>query len=111
MVNFMKANMIFYQEGYDSESINFRKFAKEIENRINSDQNILKSAEEVNNEFFEKLKKLTEDESNTLYSGASAIEFLNDTPRYEYIKNLEDNGKKYEAEIDLLGRRFHFIEI
>ncbi len=54
---------------------------------------------------------MTKDESNALYSGSSAIEFLNDTPRYEYIKNLENNGKKYEAEIDLLGRRFRFIEI
>lgn len=71
----------------------------------------MKAAEEANNEFFEKLKKITEDESNALYSGSSAVELLNDTPRYEYIKNLENNGKKYEAEIDLLGRRFHFIEI
>lgn len=106
----MKANMIFYQ-GYESESVNFHNFAKEIEDRINSDQNILEAAEEANNEFFGKLKKLTEDEENALYAGSSVIEFLNDTPRFEYIKNLEHNGKKYEAEIDLLSRRFHFVEI
>lgn len=106
----MKANMIFYR-GYDSESVNFRKFAREIEERINSDPDILTAAEEANNDFFGKIKKLTEDEANALYSGSSVIEFLADTPRFEYIKNLEHNGKKYEAEIDLLGRRFHFVEI
>lgn len=32
-------------------------------------------------------------------------------PRYSYVKNLEYDGKKYEAEIDELLRVFYLVEI
>jgi hypothetical protein len=92
-------------------SLNFKKFVKEVEERINSDEHIIESAKKCNLDFTEKVKKILSDSENDLFIG-SQIEYLQaHTPRYSFVKNLEYNGVKYEAQIDELERTFVLLEV
>ena len=51
-----------YYDGTGKNTLAFRKFAKEIENRINSDIEIIEAAKKVNTEFSEKVKEIISNE-------------------------------------------------
>lgn len=93
-----------------SDSLSFNRFVKEIEETINSDDEIVLRSKECNRRFLEELHKITES-TKPEYVGSAVLGLIHKTPRYSYIKNLEFNGKKYEAEIDALGRVFRLLEI
>ena len=105
----MKEYKIYY-DGTGNTSINFMKFAKEIENQINSDHEIIERAKAANNDLHNKIIEIIF-ETDHIYTGAIIQKILDQAPRYRYIKHLEYNGKEYEAEIDLLRREFTLIEI
>lgn len=97
-------------EFLSSDSLSFKRFVKEIEETINSNDEIVLRSKECNRKFLEELR--TEMESTEPeYVGTAVLDLIHKTPRYSYIKNLEFNGKKYEAEIDGLGRTFRLLEI
>lgn len=93
-----------------SDSLNFKRFVKEIEETINSDDEIVLCSKECNRKFLEELHKITES-TKPEYVGSAVLGLIHKTPRYSYIKNFEFNGKKYEAEIDGLGRTFRLLEV
>lgn len=93
-----------------SDSLSFNRFVKEIEETINSDDEIVMRSKECNRKFLEELHKITES-TKPEYVGSAVLGLIHKTPRYSYIKNLEFNGKKYEAEIDALARVFRLLEV
>lgn len=99
-----------FGEVSDSDPLSFKKFVKEIEETINSDSEIVSRSKECNRKFLEELSALTES-TKSEYVGSAVLGLIYKTPRYSYIKNLEFNGKKYEAEIDGLGRTFRLLEV
>ena len=99
-----------YAEGIEG-SANFKKFAKEVEERINDDEEIIKSAKEVNQKFFALVKNACENDENELFLGSMILGEVQKMPRYCYKKHCEYEGAEYEAEIDLLKRTFTLMEV
>lgn len=96
-----------YAEVNDNESLNFKKFAREIEERINNDSELMERTRKINRDFAEKLKEILQNDDNAECVGEKVLKAIFETPRYSYIKHLTYNGKEYEAEIDHLSRRFY----
>lgn len=107
----MKEFKIYGEIGKNEDTISFRKFMKEIEDRINNDSEIIERAMKCNINFYEECKKILEDSKNDLFVGSMIAGLQSKTHRYSYIKHLEFNGKEYEAEIDELERKFCLLEI
>lgn len=99
-----------YAEMDGSESLNFKKFIKEIEERINNDSELMERTRKINRDFAEKMKEMLQNDDNAEYIGAMTLRVIWEQPRYSYIKKLNYNGKEYEAEIDHLSRRFNLQE-
>ena len=97
--------------GAHNNSQEFKNFLKEIEKSINEDIEIIESAKKANREFTEKASKILSDPENAEYAAGMLERLKKEIPRYSYIKNLEYNGKEYEAEIDQLLRVFYLVEI
>ena len=106
----MREYKIYYDDT-GKDTLAFRKFAKEIENRINSNDEILAAAKKVNIEFSEKVKEILSDGENAIYAGSMINGLITKTPKYRYIKNVSFNGTCYDVEINLLNREFTFCEI
>ena len=81
----MQYDKIYGEIGSNPDTMNFRKFMKEVENIVNN-------------------------EENKLFIGSMIAELQFQSNRYSYIKNLEFQGKEYTAEIDELERKFYLIE-
>lgn len=94
-----------------TESKDFIRFANEIEERINTDEEIISIAKSNNKQLFERLKSVMKDNDNAEYIGRIVLGLEKDTPRYHYLKNVKYNGKEYDVEIDTIWREFSFIEI
>lgn len=107
----MREFKIYGEIGSNPDTLNFRKFMKEIEERINSDVEIIERAKKCNIKFAEKVKEILQNEENALFAGSMICGLQLKTPRYSYIKHLEFGGKEYEAEIDELERRFYLHEV
>lgn len=99
-----------YGEVSNSDSSSLRKFVREVEEEINNNSEIVERSKEYNRKFLEKLHTETES-TEPEYVGTAVLDLIHKTPRYSYIKNLEFNGKKYEAEIDALARVFRLLEV
>lgn len=97
--------------GANPDTVNFRKFMKEVSERINSDVEIIENVKKCNREFADKVKDILNNEENILYIGSMIKNLQMTTPRYSYIKHLEYDGKEYEAEIDELERKFYLHEV
>lgn len=107
----MREFKIYGEIGNNPDTLNFRKFMKEIEERINADAEIIERAKKCNIEFAEKVKEILQNEENKPFSGSMILGLQFKIPRYSYIKHLEFNSKEYEAEIDELERRFYLHEV
>lgn len=107
----MREFKIFGEIGSNPDTPKFRAFMKNIETRINEDEELVNRSKKCNIEFTDKLKEILSNSENALYVGSmvSGLQFR--TPRYSYIKHLEFDGKEYEAEIDELERKFYLFEI
>lgn len=99
-----------YAENSDG-SLNWKTFLKEIEDRINNDEEIIAETRECNRLFFENLLKIVDNPENIEYIGGMVHSIENKIPKYSYIKNVEHEGKIYDVEIDELRRIFRVIEI
>ena len=97
--------------GENPDTVDFRKFMIEVEQVINSDSYIISRARKANAEFTEQAKKIFENQENNEYAWTMLEGLKNRTPSVSFLKNLEHSGKKYEAEIDYLGRVFYLHEI
>lgn len=97
--------------GENPDTVNFRNFMKEIEERINADSEIIERSKECNIEFAECLRNFLTDPKNCICIGAMVAGLQIGCKRYSYIKHLNFNGKEYEAEIDELERRFRLMEV
>lgn len=84
---------------------------KEVEEKINSDQEIIERSKKCNLDFTQKLKEILENSENELFIGSMVAGLQEKTPRYSFLKNLELDGKKYEAQIDELERKFYLFEV
>lgn len=102
---------IYGDIGANPDTVNFRKYMKEIEERINTDSKIIERAKRCNAEFAKCLRKFLVDPKNNIYIGSMVAGAQVGCKRYSYIKHLNFNGKEYEAEIDELERRFRLIEV
>lgn len=91
-------------------SKNWSEFLKDLEKRINADQEIIERAKQINEQYTEEVKKILEDAENSLYASTMIEGIKKELPRFTYIKNLEYNGTKYDCEIDLLFRKFRVDE-
>jgi hypothetical protein len=100
-----------YLEIEKNASEEFKKFAYEIEKRINADEEIIESAKQTNRDFVKALRKVTADSENDLYIATIIKSLRNKVNRYLVVKNLEFDDKKYEAQVDLLERKFTLQEI
>lgn len=101
---------IYGEIGKNPDTVNFRKFMKEVEDQINADPEIIKRAKECNAEFANCLRNMLNSD-NDLFSGSMVAGIWLGCRRYSYIKNLTFDGKKYEAMIDELERSFRLIEV
>ena len=106
----MKEFKIYY-DGLGEDTLNFKKFAKEIENDINSDPERIEKAKEINSLFAEKIKEALSDPENTIFAGTMVASIRRNIPRYSYIKEVPFGGKFYDIEIDYLERTFSIVEI
>lgn len=97
--------------GTNPDTVNFKKFMNEVEERINSDLEIIERAKKCNIEFAQSVKRILEDSENDIFIGSMIAGMQSKIHRYSYIKHLEFNGKEYEAEIDGLERKFYLHEI
>ena len=102
---------IYGEIGENPDTVNFRKFMKEIEERINADPEIIERSKKCNVEFAECLRGLLADSKNDICIGAMVARIQIGCKRYSYIKNLNFNGREYEAEINELERIFRLIEV
>lgn len=102
---------IYGEIGENPDTVNFRKFMKEIEERINADSEIIERTKKCNIEFAECLRTFLDAPKNNIYIGAMVAGLLLGCKRYSYIKHLDFNGKEYEAEIDELERKFRLFEV
>lgn len=107
----MRKFEIYGEIGENENTLSFRNFMREVGKRINADDEIIESAKRCNIEFSNELKKIIENPENELFVGAMIADLERRSPRYSFIKNLEYNGGKYEAEIDLLRRRFYLHRV
>lgn len=107
----MREFKIYGEIGANADTANFRKFMKEVEEKINADSEIVERAKKCNADFAESVRKILTDSENDLYIGSMLAGLQFRTHRYSYIKHLEFNGKEYEAEIDDLERKFYLIEV
>lgn len=97
--------------GENPDTVNFRKFMKEIEDRINADSEIIERAKKCNINFAESLREILADSENDNFIGSMVAGLRLGCKRYSYIKNLTFDGNEYEAEIDELERSFRLIEV
>ena len=94
--------------GETGSSVAYNNFLREIEERINSDTELIESIKRNNVLFSEKIKHIVK-KAKPEYYGAAVVAAMQKTPRYSYIKNLEYDGKLYDAEIDALSRTFVLV--
>lgn len=97
----------------EKDTQHFNKLLREIGERINSDPEIIERAKEVNKKYFQKLQEIASKPENAEFAGNQIEQLNNNTGRYTYIKNIEDEEEKitYDAEIDLLAWSFTLLEI
>lgn len=107
----MRKFEIYGEIGENEDTLSFKNFMREIGKRINADDEIIEAAKRCNIEFLNELKKIIENPENELFVGTMIADLERSSPRYSFIKNLEYNGEKYEAEIDLLRRRFYLHRV
>lgn len=107
----MKREFRIYAGEHENNSLSFKNFLNEIEKRINDDVEIIESTKKVNRQFTEKAAEILSDPENAEHAAGMLERLKKEIPRYSYIKNLEYNGKEYEAEIDQLLRVFYLVEI
>ena len=107
----MKKEFRIYAGEHTNNSRSFKNFLSRVEEEINADADIIGSAKKVNREFTEKAAEILADPENAEFAAGMLERLKKQIPRYSYIKKLEHNGKKYEAEIDQLLRVFYLVEI
>ena len=107
----MKKEFKIYAGEHTNNSLEFKKFLRDIEKSINEDSEIIESAKKINREFTEKAAKILADPGNAEYAAGMIEKIKRAIPRYSYKKNVEFNGKKYDVEIDQLLRVFYLVEI
>lgn len=107
----MTANRIFKISAYheEGESLTKKQLLNNLEKRINEDLEIIEKAKEANKALFTKLQEMAANPDNAEYVGAMILGQISRTPRYSYIKNIEFNGRLYDAEIDSLSRSFYLL--
>ena len=107
----MKSFKIYAELGSNPDTYNFREFMKSVENRINNDPEIIARAKAGNVELAKKLSEILANEENAEFIGGMIAGLQKEYPRYSFIKGLEFNGRKYEAEIDELERKFYLHDV
>lgn len=107
----MKKEFRIYAGEHTNNSLEFKKILRDIEKSINEDSEIIESAKKVNREFTEKAAEILADPENAEFSAGMIEKIKREIPRYSYKKNIEYNGKRYDAEIDQLLRVFYLVEI
>lgn len=107
----MKKEFRIYAGEHANNSLEFKKFLRDIEKSINEDSEIIESAKKVNREFTEKAAVILADPDNAEFSAGMIEKIKREIPRYSYKKNLQYSGKRYDAEIDQLLRVFYLVEI
>lgn len=100
----------FYAIHTDS-CLNFRKFIKEVEERVNSDENRINESKKLNDNFAQKVKEIIEKNEDTAFVGIKIHNLERELPRYSYIKHLKYNDNEYEAEIDSLLRTIMIYKV
>ena len=107
----MKKEFRIYAGEHTNNSKDFKNFLSRVEDEINADSEIIESAKKVNREFTQKAAEILADPENAEFAAGMLEKIKREIPRYSYKKNVEYNGKKYEAEIDQLLRVFYLVEI
>lgn len=101
---------IKFVEGFGQGSESYKKFALDIQEEINSCQEILDRADKCNEDFANRIKEKLDKYKSYKDMGIIVSEIQSSVPRYMYLKNKEHNGKKYLVDIDLLERNFSIVE-
>lgn len=92
-----------------SSSLSQRRFLKEVVDKVNSDTELLENIKKCNRDFFAEIQRIAE-AAKPEYFGTAILGAIQRAPRYSYIKNLEHDGKVYDAEIDALSRTVILIQ-
>lgn len=107
----MREYKIYGEAVGNPDTRNFHKFMKEVEERINADDSILENARNCNAKFAERIKEFLSNEENVPYIGGMVGRLQETTSRFMYIKHLKYGESEYEAEIDLLERKFYLHRV
>lgn len=99
-----------YKENPGAAHIQNAKFITDLTNRINSDASLIEKAKKNNRGFAEEVRKIMSNTENDEYAFTMIEGRMLDAPRYSFLKNVECDGIKYDAEIDNLSRTFCLFE-
>jgi vacuolar-type H+-ATPase subunit E/Vma4 len=88
----------------------YKKLVKKFEDNINNSADIIRYAKECNEEFVKTLKKELENEENNIYMGTIVETLKSKLFRNMTVRGIYE-GKWYEAQVDLLERKFTLQEI
>ena len=99
-----------YQEREGATEIRDKKFIQEVEDFVNNNEEIIKSAKKSNVDFANSIRNIMEDRENDLYLFTMIMAKIMKSPRYSLVKNVEFQGNKYTVEVDSLSRTFCFLE-
>ena len=105
----MRDIKIFY-DGEGPNSLHFEEFAREIEDEINANTEVMEQVRKCNADFADRVREALEGMRDSLYAGTTIQKVVRETPRYVYLKNRTLGERRYDVEIDLLMRRFSIRE-
>lgn len=101
---------IYKQVGYNQNAESFTKVFEKLEEKINSDSEIINRAKKCNCDFRKKLNDLLE-KVEPEFTGHAVINLLRNTPKIQSYGTIDHEGKTYKIEIDFIERNFVLSEI
>lgn len=101
----------FYLQPHDCAPRSWVKWAQDIVDQINADDDIFREARNACEEYCDKVHTYWAHIYDWRIAARQIINASNRVPRYSYIKNLDCNGVKFDAVIDLLTGGVRFVEV
>lgn len=105
----------FYLQPHDCAPRSWVKWAQDIVDQINADDDIFREARNACEEYCDKVHTYWAHIYDWRIAARQIINASDSVPRYSYIKNLlwetTFDYVSYEAQIDLLSGEVRFIEV
>lgn len=107
----MVKKIYFYLAPCDGASRSFVEWARHIVREINDNDDIQRDANRACADYCDMMHELWIHGYDDRITARKMLYQQRQIPRYSYIKNLDCNGVKFDAVIDLLSGDVRFIEV